>query len=129
MDFMTAVTNVGVATACLAALGISLWQGLKWVGINIVKPVAERHVKFLDDLTQATASQSQAMQTMSIQQGKNLESSDRMMERISLMLERQNEMLLKQGEMIEKQDMLIRTLAIDGNKAGAGRTAPPKGGS
>ena len=25
MDFMTAVTNVGVATACLAALGISLW--------------------------------------------------------------------------------------------------------
>lgn len=73
MDFFTAISNFGVAVACLLALGIAVWRGIIFIGNEILRPLAARHVKFLDDLSQAVAAQSQAIQTLAIQQGRVIE--------------------------------------------------------
>lgn len=93
MDFVTTAQNLGVAVACLFALGLGLWQAMKWIGTHIVKPVADRHCKFLDELSTATASQSQALQTMAIQQGRNLEGLERIMEQLGQVMARQEDLL------------------------------------
>lgn len=96
MDFLTVLQNFGVSVACLAALGFAVWRALVWVGVHVAKPVADRHIRFLDELSTATASQSLALQTMSVQQGKNLDGIERIM--------------IRMEEVIEKQDALVRTV-------------------
>ena len=102
MDFVTIAQNLGIAVACLAALGWAVWSAARWTLANIAKPVADRHIKFLDDLSLAMGSQSQALQTMAVQQGKNLDANERIMSRIE--------------EIIEKQDVLIRGVSDVHNK-------------
>ncbi len=43
--------SLGVSVACLVALAWAIWKGIKYVGIYIAKPVADRHIVFLDDVT------------------------------------------------------------------------------
>lgn len=104
MDFVTAVQNLGIAAACLLALGYAVWAAVRWTLSNIAKPVADRHIKFLDELSFAMNSQSQALQTMAIQQGKNFEGIDRVM--------------IRMEEIIEKQDMLYKTMSDVHSKIG-----------
>lgn len=102
MDFWTAAGNFGVAVACLAVLGIGIWQGVKWLGKNVLQPVAERHIKFLDDLSTAMANQSQSLQAMIANQAKGLESQDHVIEAMQHILERVE-------HIIDSQDQAIRT--------------------
>lgn len=78
VDFPNLVQTVGVPVACLAALAFAVWRTLNWLGVHVVRPVAARHVKFLDELGLAMAAQSQAMQTLAIQQTKYAEQIERM---------------------------------------------------
>lgn len=67
MDWVSVATNLGIPAVCLLALGAGVWKVMTWLGQNIVKPVADRHVKFLDDLSTAIATQTQAQTSMGTQ--------------------------------------------------------------
>lgn len=68
VDFASLATNFGVAVACLVALGLAVYKALKFVGENILQPVALRTVKFMDDLSVAVTNQSQSLQFMAASQ-------------------------------------------------------------
>lgn len=42
--------TLGIPVACLVALSLAVWAVLKWLAINVLKPLADRHVKFLDSV-------------------------------------------------------------------------------
>lgn len=92
MDFIQIAANFGVAVACLVGLSLAVWRGIIWVGTHVAQPVALRHIKFMDELAIATASQSQALQTMTIQQGKNLEGIERIMARLEEVIRSKNDL-------------------------------------
>lgn len=48
MDWISLAQNLGIPVTCLAALAFAVWKSLVWLGMNVVKPVADRHIKFLD---------------------------------------------------------------------------------
>ena len=50
MDWLTIVQNVGVPAAVMAAGGMALWRIVVWAGNEVVIPLRDRHVKFLDSL-------------------------------------------------------------------------------
>lgn len=107
MDWIAAVQTVGVAGACLIALGVAVWRSMTWVGHYILKPVAERHIKFLDELSTAMASQSQALQTMAIQQGKNLDGIERIMDELTIIIGKQDKLVDEVAK--AKRDMVHNT--------------------
>lgn len=96
MDFTTAVANVGMAGACLLALGYACWWGIRWTGTEILKPLITRHVSFLDELSQAVTCISQAVQTQTAQQ----ERMERLMEQV---LERQEGVLRATGQTVPRK--------------------------
>lgn len=99
MDLMTVATNFGVAVMCLVALSLALWRGVVWFGSNIGKPVADRHIRFLDELSTAVASQSQALQNVVVHQNQAIEGIQGVLE--------------KMEEMIEKQDRLVELVMAE----------------
>lgn len=68
MDFASLATNFGVAVACLVALGLAVYKALRFVGEDILKPLATRAIKFMDDLSVAVTNQSQSLQLMAASQ-------------------------------------------------------------
>jgi len=48
MDFAQFVQNVGFPGACLAILGFAVWKALIYLTTQILKPIAERHLRFID---------------------------------------------------------------------------------
>lgn len=60
------MANYGVAIACLVALGLAVWRAMIYLTTNIIKPLVDRHLKFLDELSTALSAQSQALLTMSL---------------------------------------------------------------
>ncbi len=61
MDFLNLAQNLGVAVACLVALGLAVWRALVFIGINILKPLTERHIAFLDRLQEVIEKQTQVV--------------------------------------------------------------------
>jgi|APGre2960657404_1045060.scaffolds.fasta_scaffold02139_14 hypothetical protein len=60
MEWLPAIQNFGFPAVVLAAVGVALWQVLKWVAriaervyCEVIKPVAEKHFLFLDAATEA----------------------------------------------------------------------------
>lgn len=113
MDFTQIATNFGVAVAALVALGVAVWRAGVWIGRNIAQPVANRHIKFLDELSSAMANQSQAMQTMAIQQGRNLTGIEKIMERMEVVVEKQDQMLRTISEVQQRvTSMTVKTDSV-----------------
>lgn len=79
---MTLASNLGVAVACLAALGLALWRGMIWIGANVLKPVADRHIKFLDDLSMSQAAMAASVQTVVLKVSESLEHSEQIMQQM-----------------------------------------------
>lgn len=100
MDFTSILTNFGFAAICLVGFAIAVWRALIWIGTRIALPVAERHVKFLDELGTAIALQSQALQAMAIQNGKNVDKLGEIMEGTERTLEVVQQTLAKVDEIL-----------------------------
>ena len=93
MDVVSIATQFGVTAACLFGLSIAVWRGIIWVSTNIAKPVADRHIKFLDDLSLSMSAQSQALQTLMLHQGKTLETQEELVVRLDRIDQKQEEIL------------------------------------
>lgn len=48
MDFVTIAQTLGIPVTCMVAMGTAIWAVLKWTATNVVKPVTERHLLFMD---------------------------------------------------------------------------------
>lgn len=44
------IQTFGIAVACLAALSFAVWRSLVFIGKHVVIPVAERHIRFIDEV-------------------------------------------------------------------------------
>lgn len=60
MEWLPSLQNFGFPAVVLAAVGMALWQVLKWIAAlaekaysEVLKPVAEKHFTFLDAATEA----------------------------------------------------------------------------
>lgn len=48
--WMGAIKQLGVPTALLIALGVGGYRASAWVGENVVKPLTDRQIKFIDSV-------------------------------------------------------------------------------
>lgn len=79
MELLKVLENFGFPIFCVFVLAFAVWRSVTWVAKYILQPIVTRLIKFLDDLTAAMGVQSTAMQTMAVQQGKNLDKLEDMM--------------------------------------------------
>lgn len=50
MDWEKWLDHFGVPIVALVALSIAVWRALVYIGANILKPLADRHIQFIDTL-------------------------------------------------------------------------------
>lgn len=50
VDWLTIIEKLGLPVAALVGLSYGVFQTLKWFGNNIVMPLHQRHLLFLDRL-------------------------------------------------------------------------------
>jgi hypothetical protein len=50
------IKQFGVSTAFLVGLVIAMYQGTKWVAVEIIKPVSIQHIQFLKSTTKSVES-------------------------------------------------------------------------
>ena len=50
MDFPQLVQTIGLSGAILAVFGVAVWRSLNWLANNFFKPIADRHIKFVDSV-------------------------------------------------------------------------------
>lgn len=65
----------GIAVVCLFGLSLAIWRVGVWLGNKVVIPVAERHIRFLDEVAAGIKSQTE-----------NIIAQTRMMEAMELRL-------------------------------------------
>lgn len=53
MDWLQVAQSFGVPVAILVTGGLGIWRCVVWLGREVVKPISDRHVKFIDDTTKA----------------------------------------------------------------------------
>jgi hypothetical protein len=51
MDFIQAARDLGIPVAALIAVGIGLWRIIEWLGKEVIIPLKDRHLAFLDSLS------------------------------------------------------------------------------
>ncbi|CAB4160939.1 hypothetical protein UFOVP731_23 [uncultured Caudovirales phage] len=51
MDFIQAARDLGIPVAALIAIGIGLWRIIEWLGKEVIIPLKDRHLAFLDSLS------------------------------------------------------------------------------
>ena len=50
IDWPNLIDKLGVPVAALAAIGYSIYGTIRWIGANILIPIHQRHLLFLDRL-------------------------------------------------------------------------------
>ena len=50
IDWPNLIDKLGVPVAALAAIGYAIYSTIKWIGNNILIPIHQRHLLFLDRL-------------------------------------------------------------------------------
>lgn len=60
-EVTTLIQGVGIPMACLLGFAFAVWSALKWAAVNILKPMADRHIEFLTKLEQALVQQTQIL--------------------------------------------------------------------
>lgn len=56
--------SFGVPTALSIAIVVSIWRAMSWTATNILKPLADRQLKFMDDLESCYQKQSAAIESV-----------------------------------------------------------------
>lgn len=57
MDWISLLQTFGLPVVCLFALATAVWRALIFLGANILKPLADRHIAFIDKLQEVIESQ------------------------------------------------------------------------
>jgi hypothetical protein len=65
MDWMEIVKQLGLPVCIIMAGGFGLWRTVQWGAANIVKPLIDRHIKFLDRLESFMSDTGGALQKVS----------------------------------------------------------------
>jgi hypothetical protein len=50
MDIIQATRDLGIPVVALLAIGIGLWRVIEWLGREVIIPLKDRHLAFLDSL-------------------------------------------------------------------------------
>ena len=61
MDLVQAFQNFGFASVCLACFGAAVWKITTYVVREILKPMAEKHIQFIDALEAGQKSRDDTM--------------------------------------------------------------------
>lgn len=48
MDWLQIAQSLGIPVMCLVALSWAVWKGLQWIGMYVLKPLAQKHLEFVD---------------------------------------------------------------------------------
>ncbi len=65
MDWVDIVKQLGLPVCIIMAGGFGLWRTLQWGAANIIKPLIDRHIKFLDRLESFMSDTGAALQKLS----------------------------------------------------------------
>jgi hypothetical protein len=65
MDWMEVVKQLGLPVCIIMAGGFGLWRTVQWGAVNVLKPLIDRHIKFLDRLESFMSDTGTALQKLS----------------------------------------------------------------
>lgn len=54
----------GITALCLFALAVAVWRAAVWAGNRILVPIAERHVKFVDEVAASAKAQVEVLRAL-----------------------------------------------------------------
>ena len=67
MEFITIAKDFGIPIALLVFLCFAIWKVLVWLGNEVVKPLTERHIKFIDKVEKSIIDQAKNVETVTSQ--------------------------------------------------------------
>lgn len=81
-----AIKSLGVPSAILVVITLAMWKAGSWTGDNILTPLVQRQIKFMDELGNAQQSQTRTLEAVAdslneIQ--KTTQAQQRLLERIT----------------------------------------------
>lgn len=62
--FFNLIKSLGVPTALSIAIVFSIWRAMGWLADNILKPLTDRQLKFMDDLEASCQKRSVAIEAV-----------------------------------------------------------------
>jgi hypothetical protein len=65
MDWIEGVKQLGFPVFIVIAGGFGLWRTIQWGAANVIKPLIDRHIKFLDRLESFMSDTGTALQKLS----------------------------------------------------------------
>jgi hypothetical protein len=65
MDWVDGIKQLGFPVFIIVAGGFGLWRAMQWGAVNVIKPLVDRHIKFLDRLESFMSDTGTAMQKLS----------------------------------------------------------------
>lgn len=70
-QWTNAAGTLGIPAVILMASGLAFWKACRWLASDVIKPIANRHLSFLDALdiaiSRVTSMSSQISETLSAQ--------------------------------------------------------------
>lgn len=66
MSFVELIQTIGFPAAGLVFIAYGLWKGGKWIGTTLLKPIADRHIAFVDKVEAVVENQAQAILTSNV---------------------------------------------------------------
>lgn len=81
-DPIQIITNLGVAVGGLIILVFGLWKAGRWFGAKVIMPVADRHIKFIDEISVISKHQSESILKIAAASEKTLENIERIVNKL-----------------------------------------------
>ncbi len=111
MDFLALAQQLGITAACLVALGWTVWRSLTWFALNVVKPMADRHIKFVDELALAASAQAEAMRVQSEAMRLLADHSEKVSLKHDVLMEKHDKLMDLTADLMARQEALMVALA------------------
>lgn len=109
MEFMTIAKDFGIPVAFLVFLCFAIWKVLSWFGANVVKPITDRHIAFIDKIEKSILDQAGDLRTLTTESAKVTELNKQNAEHFKTVVDSIQEV---KGHMSEVKQVVLKTGSV-----------------
>ena len=88
MEWLQIAQSLGIPVMCLVSLAFAVWKVGVWAALNVLQPLAVKHMDFIDRVGRSVDSQTESMKSLAVSREKELKTTQAMWDRLNHIAER-----------------------------------------
>lgn len=88
MEWLSIAQSLGVPVMCLVALAFAVWKALIWTAREVLKPLAAKHMDFVDRVARSVDTMTVAMKDLGESRVRELSTTSAIVDRLDHIAER-----------------------------------------